>query len=54
MDHTQDPAQAATDLEAVVALRTRELQQALDRAQSLYDQAPWATSRWMPSCASST
>ena len=40
MDHTQDPAQAATDLEAVVALRTRELQQALDRAQSLYDQAP--------------
>lgn len=40
MDHTQDPAQAAPDLEAVVALRTRELQQALDRAQSLYDQAP--------------
>jgi PAS domain S-box-containing protein len=40
MDHTTDPAQAAPDLEAVVAQRTRELQQALDRAQSLYDHAP--------------
>ncbi len=40
MDHNTDPAQASSDLEAVVAQRTRELQQALDRAQSLYDHAP--------------
>ncbi len=40
MDHNTDPAQAPSDLEAVVAQRTRELQQALDRAQSLYDHAP--------------
>ncbi len=33
MDHTPD-------LEALVAQRTQELQQALDRAQALYDHAP--------------
>ena len=42
MDHTLSPdrTDAAQDLEALVAQRTRELQQALDRAQALYDQAP--------------
>jgi PAS domain S-box-containing protein len=40
MDHTTAPAQAAPDLEALVAQRTHELQQALDRAQALYDHAP--------------
>lgn len=43
MDHTlsPEPAAAATpDLEALVAQRTQELQQALDRAQALYDHAP--------------
>ncbi len=42
MDHTLSPdrTDATQDLEALVAQRTRELQQALDRAQSLYDRAP--------------
>ncbi len=42
MDHTLslEPAAAAPDLEALVAQRTHELQQALDRAQALYDHAP--------------
>lgn len=40
MDHNLSPEQATPDLEAQVALRTQELQQALDRAQALYDHAP--------------
>lgn len=42
MDHTRSPdrTDATQDLEALVAQRTRELQQALDRAQSLYEHAP--------------
>ena len=43
MDHTLSPEPApaaAPDLEALVAQRTHELQQALDRAQALYDHAP--------------
>jgi PAS domain S-box-containing protein len=42
MDHTlcPDRTDAAQDLEALVAQRTRELQQALARTQSLYDHAP--------------
>lgn len=43
MDHNLSPEQAgaaAPDLEALVAQRTHELQQALDRAQALYDHAP--------------
>jgi PAS domain S-box-containing protein len=40
MDHNLSPEQAMPDLEAQVALRTQELQQALDRAQALYDHAP--------------
>jgi PAS domain S-box-containing protein len=42
MDHTLslDRTEADQDLETLVAQRTRELQQALTRAQSLYDNAP--------------
>jgi PAS domain S-box-containing protein len=40
MDQTLSTEQATPDLEAQVALRTRELQEALDRAQALYDHAP--------------
>lgn len=40
MDHNLSPDPAAPGLEALVAQRTLELQQALDRAQALYDHAP--------------
>ena len=40
MDHTLSPDPATPGLEALVAQRTLELQQALDRAQALYDHAP--------------
>jgi len=40
MDHPPSPVPASPDLESQVAQRTQELQQALDRAQSLYDNAP--------------